>query len=344
MLDLDEALERFHQTHPEHFGGLPNHGAIVAEVLGTLGHGALRMGWVDVYAPRFPLLETGRPIPLAEQSAALGDPARAADWIATLWGELEREPWTRVLQRRANDWIDGVFAGAANGWLRVAHAVRALSQEESPARLRELAHGLGYWAARYQRLEGEPSGQGDLEPVECLELLSATQPIQGFFFDAARSVEGNSELAYAVARLRMATDLSHGIHELCVVVAELYLARPAQATAYVSAFTAASALRVLAPHLGASLEARAFLRITQTVLTLHCISGGGWIPAPRGISSEIEQLAEDEAAIRYRAACSLEELPIELAEAALRENAVRPHRSLRLAAAHAALTPSIRPG
>jgi len=36
--------------------------------------------------------------------------------------------------------------------IRVGHAVRSLGEAETTARIRELADGLGYWAAAYQTL------------------------------------------------------------------------------------------------------------------------------------------------------------------------------------------------
>src|SRR5687767_5025104 len=126
MLDLDEAFDRFHLTQPEHAGGLSNHGPMAAEALGALGHPVLRMAFVDRYAPRLPAFTPGRPIPAGEQVAALGRMERFPDWTATLERELAEAPWRDVLGRRARDWCDGLFAAAGLGWLRTAHAVRAL--------------------------------------------------------------------------------------------------------------------------------------------------------------------------------------------------------------------------
>jgi hypothetical protein len=50
-----------------------------------------------------------------------------------------------------------------------------------------------------------------------------------------------------------------------------------------------------------------------------------------------ERLAEAPAEIRYRAACSLDDHAVKLAEACLREDAAAPDPILRLAAADAAL-------
>jgi hypothetical protein len=46
-------------------------------------------------------------------------------------------------------------AAATHGVIRVGHAVRALTEDgEDPDHLTELAHGLAYWAARWQPVPG----------------------------------------------------------------------------------------------------------------------------------------------------------------------------------------------
>ena len=63
--------------------------------------------------------------------------------------------------------------------------------------------------------------------------------------------------------------------------------------------------------------------------------------APRAIDAAeraaAERLAGSRAEIRYRAACSLDDHAVKLAEACLREDAAAPDSGLRLAAADAAL-------
>ena len=50
----------------------------------------------------------------------------------------------------------GIVAGATHGVIRVGHAVESLRAEDNGVRRRELAHGLGYWAARWQRVVAAP--------------------------------------------------------------------------------------------------------------------------------------------------------------------------------------------
>ena len=54
--------------------------------------------------------------------------------------------------------LPGVAAAATHGVIRVGHAVRALMDDgEDADHLTELAHGLAYWAARWQPVPGAPA-------------------------------------------------------------------------------------------------------------------------------------------------------------------------------------------
>ncbi|MGH9292312.1 MAG: questin oxidase family protein, partial [Acidimicrobiales bacterium] len=51
-------------------------------------------------------------------------------------------------------------AAATHGVIRVGHAVRALLEDgEDGLHLDELAHGLAYWAARFQPVPGPAAGE-----------------------------------------------------------------------------------------------------------------------------------------------------------------------------------------
>ena len=88
MHELDEVLARFQLCDVEYAGGLSNHGPMAAEAIVALGHQALLVGFVDVYAPRLHPLPAATAIPREDRSALLGANERAADWIATYEVEL----------------------------------------------------------------------------------------------------------------------------------------------------------------------------------------------------------------------------------------------------------------
>ena len=156
---LDEALQRLHDTGPEHDGWLSNHGPMAAEALVRLGHEAQVHRWLDTYERRLEEVPRGiAPIPPDEWREPLGDPVRTGDWLAFFGRAVRAEPWRDVLALWWPRLLPGIAAGATHGVIRVGHAVRALRERETPARVDELGQGLAYWAARWQPLA--PAGRG----------------------------------------------------------------------------------------------------------------------------------------------------------------------------------------
>jgi hypothetical protein len=91
------------------------------------------------------------------------------------------------------------MAAATHGWLRTAHAVRALRARESPERIAELARGLAYWAARYQDVPGPTIPSGTLP----LDVALAAVPDRrargdGLIFESVRRLDGDAEFVAAV--------------------------------------------------------------------------------------------------------------------------------------------------
>ncbi|MEU1125920.1 questin oxidase family protein [Streptomyces sp. NPDC005899] len=153
---LDEALQRLHRSGPERLGWLTNHAPMAVESLAARGQARAVHRWLDVYAPRLEDLPTGvEPVTPANWRAALGDPRRAADWIGHFSHEIAERPWRDVLAQWWPLLLPGVYGGASHPVIRVGHAVRTLlSGESTGPRLAELAHGLGYWAARHHTVSG----------------------------------------------------------------------------------------------------------------------------------------------------------------------------------------------
>ncbi|MGN9811919.1 questin oxidase family protein [Micromonospora sp. BQ11] len=151
---LDEAYRRLHRTGPEYEGWLSNHGPMAVEALVRHGHGGGVHRWLDAYLGRLDELPRGLR-PVDDWREALGDPKRAGDWLAHFDRELGRRPWRKVLATWWPRLLPGIAAGATHGVIRVGHAVRALREgQETPERLTELGHALGYWAARWQPVPG----------------------------------------------------------------------------------------------------------------------------------------------------------------------------------------------
>ncbi|MEV7191046.1 questin oxidase family protein [Streptomyces sp. NPDC093510] len=153
---LDEALQRLHTSGPERLGRLTNHAPMAVEALAAHGQAGAVHRWLDLYAPR--LEEFPAPVERvtdANWHVALGDPRRAADWIAYFRREIADRPWRDVLALWWPRLLPGLYGGAAHPVIRVGHAVRTLEEGGTTGpRLDELAHGLGYWAARHHPVTG----------------------------------------------------------------------------------------------------------------------------------------------------------------------------------------------
>ncbi|RKN03709.1 questin oxidase family protein [Streptomyces radicis] len=170
---LDEALVRLHTTGPEFEGWLSNHAPMAVEALIRHGEGARVHRWLDAYRGRLEDLPTsyGR---IAERGwrEALGDPRHLADWPVYFAERLAEAPWRDVLAVWWPRLLPGITASATHPVIRVGHAVRTLLAEgENGPRLAELAHALGYWAARHQTLV--VGGAAAPSPVGAEEALRA---------------------------------------------------------------------------------------------------------------------------------------------------------------------------
>ncbi|MFE6712944.1 questin oxidase family protein [Streptomyces sp. NPDC057695] len=154
---LDEALERLHATGPERNGRLTNHAPMAVEALVRNGQAATVHRWLDHYAHKLEELPPpSRPVTAAGWREALGDPSRSTDWTRFFGRELDEHPWREVLAVWWPRLLPGISGASTHPVIRTGHAVRTLleSEEASGAggatapRVAELAHALGYWAAR----------------------------------------------------------------------------------------------------------------------------------------------------------------------------------------------------
>ncbi|MFD4315285.1 questin oxidase family protein [Streptomyces sp. NPDC058548] len=162
---LDEALERLHTTGPERNGWLTNHAPMAVEALVRNGQAPTVHRWLDHYAHKLEELPPpSRPVTADGWREALGDPVRITDWTRFFGHELDAHPWREVLAAWWPRLLPGISASATHPVIRTGHAVRTLlASEGAPGaapgggrptapRLAELAHALGYWAARSKPL------------------------------------------------------------------------------------------------------------------------------------------------------------------------------------------------
>jgi Questin oxidase-like len=220
---LDEAYQRLHVTGPEFGGWLSNHGPMAAEAMVRHGHADEVHRWLDGYMRRLEEFPRGTGQIGADWQEALGDPRRIADWTMYFRREVTGRPWREALGTWWLRLLPGVVAAATHGVIRVGHAVRALTEDGDDAdHLTELAHGLAYWAARWQPVPGAPA----TEPSPIAARITATEPAE------ARTIAAD-----ALAMVPRIADQSGGIRDRLTRLAEL----PGWTAALAAAQTPASA-------------------------------------------------------------------------------------------------------
>ncbi|CAM5469711.1 questin oxidase family protein [Streptomyces griseorubiginosus] len=186
---LEEALERVHASGPEREGWLSNHAPMVVESLAAHGRADSVHRWLDLYRDRledFP----DRTAPVTDDNwrTALGDPRRIADWTDHFTRTLAERPWRDVLAEWWPRLLPGLYGGATHTVIRVGHAVRAVAAEENAPRRTELAHALGYWAARYQPVTGLVAVPGGASAGQALDAVPAIEPGHVGFRDRLSAV------------------------------------------------------------------------------------------------------------------------------------------------------------
>ncbi|MFI6375935.1 questin oxidase family protein [Streptomyces sp. NPDC050546] len=186
---LEEALERLHGSGPERLGRLTNHAPMVVEALTAHGRPGAVHRWLDLYRHKledFPAPLA--PVTDANWREALGDPRRAADWIAHFTRALAERPWRDVLAVWWPRLLPGMYGGSTHPVIRVGHAVRALEAGGNAPRLAELAHGLGYWAARHRPVSGIAPLPADPDAARSLGAVPPIDDPRGGFPDRLTAV------------------------------------------------------------------------------------------------------------------------------------------------------------
>jgi hypothetical protein len=223
---LDEAYERLHATGPEFDGSLSNHGPMAAEALVRHGHGDLVTSWLDEYMLRLEEFPRGTGPIGADWQQALGDPRRIADWTVFFGRELGEQPWRAVLNTWWPRLLPGVVAAATHGVIRVGHAVRVLLADgeggaggdrdggDHDIRVTELAHGLAYWAARWQTM---PAGHAGAAAASAAGRAHAQAPVGTLAATAGRA----QTLAESLAGVPRIADQSGGVRDRLVQLGSL---------------------------------------------------------------------------------------------------------------------------
>ncbi len=100
----------------------------------------------------------------------MGDARRIGDWTAYFARQVADRPWRQVLVTWWPRLLPGIVAGTTHGVIRVGHAVHALlAGEDGISGVTELAHGLAFWAARFQPVPGTAVPAGRSDPAAALD-------------------------------------------------------------------------------------------------------------------------------------------------------------------------------
>lgn len=343
------ALERLRGVGFEHGPRFVNHAPMAAEALAYMGYADDVPRWVD----RNLRTHTYHEVPDARWAidpadpddwrSALGDFSRVADWTALFERELAQAPWPEVLARWWPRLLPGMSGVLTHGVIRTAHAVRAISRagEENLAYRRELAQGLGYWAARYASHthgirpgdeypgtgEGDEyprTGQGDDHPRTG---DGGGGPRTGSGEQGPRTGGGGQG-----PRTGDADSAATALDGLVAEYAGIYASAPQRhPVPLIHSITGPAAVRLVVEHLPAAQRRPSYLVARDVSASmLDWFSAAPVTPPPVGLSG-VPDLGE----VFATAVAIGDEHAIKLAEVAVRHQALAPDPRLA-AAAHAA--------
>src|SRR5215831_1961734 len=270
---FDEALERLRGTGSEVAGGVaPNHGPMAAEALVALGRDDVVVAWADRYRRKLDAMPPSRsPITAEDWAEALGAIDRFADWVAFFRARFVETPWHTMLAEWIGRLLPATPSAGGHGFLRTAHALRALSEAETALRVEELGVALAYWAAYYRRLPGTPRLAGTLDLGDALRriplfLSGQTRPgMPREVYLRVMQAHG-AEFAAVVDGAAAPASIEDALSSLTEAGARLYLANASrQPLVLLHTITVSAALRLLLPHLPTGLDTTALAYVWQNV-------------------------------------------------------------------------------
>ncbi len=324
---MDAALEMVLQAGPDLTNGFTSHASMGAEAMCARGRADAVMAWVENYRHMF----TERPraaqkIDPAAWRDALGAANRFADWVEFFRAELKAQPWPRVIRKWGALLSPGLVGAATHGIIRTGHAVRSLANQETPARLAELADGLAYWAATYEELPQRRTPRRAGMPSQAIAAVPIL-PVQsrGHFHNIVQALVQLDDFPPFAETISLAdTDASAPafISNLTETFARVYLTNAhdiVSTIAFIHAVDAPAALRTIAAYLDSGGVREGLSYAWQASAALYSIYG---LRPPQPDSEAGSRADADE--LFQQAIDAGDEHAIKFTEACLREHAMNP--------------------
>jgi hypothetical protein len=336
----DQALELIFSTGQDHRGS--THVPMVAETLIRLKRTDQVIPWVESHyrsttdGKKPEDFNRIQDISQKNFREALGQESRRADWVEFFERQIAEAGWKHVLGQWATLLIPGMAAHAAHGLIRTAHAVRSLESLESKPRKRELAEGMGLWAATYQLLPepatAKPQALKPSQAIRQVQPMPTEQVRRGNIVMALTSLDEFPAFANVINLVDTRGDTGRFLADLTETFAGVYLANARdfrRMITLVHAVTGTSAARLLLPYVKAETRDKLLRYGWQLAAGLFAISGD-----TMGTGSAEANLPDKEDLIE-RAIKNSSAHAIKFTEACLREYAFNPKPVYLRAAEHA---------
>jgi len=335
---LDETLEIMAPVGPDLNNGFSNHAPMAIEAMCAMGRRDAVMPWFERYrhwlAPR-----PARVARLTHDNwrEALGDVRRTQDWFEFFRNELESRRWPDVLDAWAGRLAPGLMSAATHGVIRTGHATRAIAIEDTPARRRELADGLAYWAADYLPLPARRHAAARAMPSQAIASAQMIPPeIRhgnfGSFTESLAQLDTFEPFKQTLDAVDTSADPSAFLSDLTATFARVFLAnaRDAYTTiAFVHAVTGPSAIRPMLPYLGKETARAGLAYAWQAAAAMYATFGTrADLPRVDGVKNR-----DDDGLIDRAIACG-DEHAIKFTEVCIREYALDPNPAFIAAAEH----------
>jgi hypothetical protein len=335
---MDAALELLAPYGPDLRNGLTNHAPMAVEALAAMGRADAVRPWLAGYVPgMLPRPRARERIDPDGWASALGREDRFADWSAFFADALEDAPWRAVLARWTAHLAPALCASAMHGVIRTGHAARSLAQEETPARRRELADGLGYWAAAHQTLPGAPEGSGHLAAREAIARVpvvpESERTFTGTIVSSLVALDRFPRFAPVIDLLDVRGEPAVLLSDLSETFVRVYLTNAhdfLSALVFIHGVTSVAAVRSLLPVLPDHVARDAVRYAWQGSSALYA----AFSTAPP-LVGEIEPPRESAETLVDMAIANGDDHAIKFTETCLREHAVRPAPAYLAAARHA---------